>query len=292
MLQVVWIWAFVTIRRDRREYKKKNTRAISRMPIDQSLYWLRLTRLFHSLSRSFIKRNNLNRSKKHSNSMELCWWRFPSRWKHNGPQQRDERDDETRKRNKEKREETQKKEERKTDEALEGLRWMFRPLVWPLQKIVKEQTSDSLAVITVAKEMQQQQDQNGSQQDPTILRLSNLRATWMKFYLALFSPLYLLVFPFSSAFFCCCLRVSSFFLFSFSRRNSDRIYLWLRICCRCSYTRTRHGKFHNYQSIKGRGRGWNHVMEFYEKSSREPKRNEKNRGGPGPGRSNMEPHWD
>jgi hypothetical protein len=34
------------------------------------------------------------------------------------------------------------------------------------------------------------------------------------------------------------------------------------------------------------------VMEFYEKSSREPKRNEKNRGGPGPGRSNMEPHWD
>ena len=94
---------------------------------------------------------------------------------------------------------------------------MFRPLVWPLQKIVKEQTSDSLAVITVAKEMQQQQDQTAASRTPQYYDCRIYESLeWNSIWL-FFSPLYLSVFLFFLLRSC-----SSFFP---SRTSSDRLFM-------------------------------------------------------------------
>jgi hypothetical protein len=119
---------------------------------------------------------------------------------------------------------------------------MFRPLVWPLQKIVKEQTSDSLAVITVAKEMQQQQDQTAASRTPQYYDCRIYEPLeWNSIWLFFFSSL--------------SLRFSLFFFFSlaavlrsccsfFPSRTGIVLIVFIygcarqRICCRWSCTRT------------------------------------------------------
>lgn len=217
---MLWIRALVTIRRDSlREYERGQERYLDAHRSKFVLAHSSLSLSFFSLSGSFIKKNPS--WIEHSNSTELCWWRFPSRWKHNGPQQRDE----TWKRNKKKKNE----EERRPDEALEGLRWMFRPLVWPLQKIVKEQTSDSLAVITVAKEMQQQQDQTAASRTPQyydcrIYEPLEWNSIWLFFFSSLslrFSLFFLFMLQ------QCCVRVVPSFLRE--RVVIVFIYGWVRL---------------------------------------------------------------
>ena len=93
-------------------------------------------------------------------TFKLCWWRFPSRWKRNGTKQN--------------------KKNLMKPSSWYSLRWMLQQQqVDRCQKIVKEQTSDSLAVVTFS------QRRFGS---PPILRLSNLRASWMKNSCFFFPP--------------------------------------------------------------------------------------------------------